>query len=117
MNTLLPAGFEALAPFVEFWAVDTAAQRARCRDVSTEEQRLAFYKAAVGLVPQALDLLDSKPLNELNDSEQRLMKLLLSFAHVAAAVELQRDEEPKHALARSHMRITRAPADQPFVSR
>lgn len=42
----LPDGFEALAPFVEFWAVDTAAERAHCRDISDEASRAAFYNAA-----------------------------------------------------------------------
>ena len=55
MSTLLPPGFEALVPFLEFWAVDTAAARAHCRDVSTEAQRVAFYNAAFDPVPQALD--------------------------------------------------------------
>ncbi len=114
MNQLsLPTGFEALAPFVEFWAADTAAARAHCRDSSDEASRIAFYNATVDLVPKALAYLDTKPLNQFDDSEQRLMKLVLSFGHVAMAVELQREEESKHATYRPHMRITRAPADLP----
>ena len=110
-SSLLPAGFEALAPFVEFWAADTAAGRAHCRDISDEASRVAFYNAANELVPKALAHLDEKPLNQFDESEQRLMKLVLSFAHVAMAVELQREEEPRHARYRPFMRITRAPAD------
>jgi hypothetical protein len=110
-SSLLPAGFEALAPFVEFWAADTAAGRAHCRDISDEAGRVAFYNAANDLVPQALACLDEKPLDQFDESEQRLMKLVLSFAHVAMAVELQREEEPRHARYRPFMRITRAPAD------
>jgi hypothetical protein len=109
---LLPADFAALEPFVEFWAADTAAGRAHCRDISDEAARSAFYNAAVSLVPQALAYLDARPLNELDDSEQRLMKLVLSFAHVSLAVELHREEEPKHARDRPYMRITKAPSDQ-----
>ena len=112
-SSLLPAGFEALAPFVEFWAVDTAAERAHCRDVSGEANRLAFYNAANELVPKALDYLDQKPLSQFDESEQRLMKLVLSFAHASMSVELLREEEPRHASYRPFMRITRAPADQP----
>lgn len=108
----LPPDFAALAPFVEFWAADTAAERAHCRDISDDAGRTAFYNAAVDLVPQALAYLDARPLNQLDGSEQRLMKLVLSFAHVALAVELHREEESKHARARPYMRITRAPADQ-----
>jgi hypothetical protein len=113
MGTLLPAGFESLAPFVVFWAVDTAAGRAHCRDISNEANRVAFYNAANELLPEALAYLDAKPLCEFDESEQRLMKLVLSFAHVSMAVELQREEEPKHAENRPYLRITRASADQP----
>ena len=109
--SLPPAGFEALAPFVEFWAADTAAGRAHCRDISDEASRVAFYNAANDLVPKALACLDAKPLDQFDESDQRLMKLVLSFAHVAMAVELQREEEPRHARYRPFMRITRAPAD------
>jgi hypothetical protein len=42
-----------------------------------------------------------------------LMRLVLSFGHVAMAVELQRGEESEHAKSRAFMRITAAPADQP----
>jgi hypothetical protein len=111
--SLLPAEFETLEPFVGFWAVDTTAARAHCRDISDEASRVAFYNAANDLIPKALNYLDSKPIAQFDESEQRLMQLVLSFGHVAMAVELQREEEPKHARYRPYMRITRAPADQP----
>ena len=107
----LPAGFEALEPFIDFWAVDTSAERSHCRDISDEASRRQFYDAAIGLIPQALDYLDTKPLNEFDESEQRLMKLALSFAHVSMAVELQKEVEPEHAAWRPFMQITRSTAD------
>lgn len=109
---ILPPQFETLVPFVEFWAADTAAARAHCRDISDEASRTAFYNATYALVPDALTYLDAKALNQLDASEQRLMKLILSFAHVAMAVELQREQEAKHAASRPYMRITRATADR-----
>ena len=111
----LPNGFESLLPFVEFWGVDTAAERAHCRDTSTESQRVDFYNAMLDLVPTALAHLDAKTFAQFDEREQRLMKLLLSFAHVSLAVELQRDQEPAHATNRSYMPITRAPADEPSL--
>ncbi len=116
----LPAGFEALSPFVDFWAADTAAGRADCRQRSDAAARQAFYAAASPLLPAALDYLDSRPLAQLDsrplaqldDAEQGLMRLLLSFAHLAMAEELQRDEEAKHARDRDFLRITRASADE-----
>lgn len=110
---LLPAGFEALEPFAARWAIDGSAARAQARNDSSEEERVAFFEAAKGLVGPALDLLDAKPLGALDAAEQRLMNLTLSFAHVAMAVEVHGKAEPRHAEFRKLMRITRTPADQP----
>lgn len=110
---LLPSGFEALEPFVESWAIEGAANRAHRRLMSSDAQRVAFFNAARELVPAALDCLDRKPLNQFDEKEERLMNLLLSLCHVAQAVEIQGDDEPRHALGRQHMKITRASADLP----
>ncbi len=110
-TTSLPQGFEALEPFVEFWGGDTMADRARARDESDAASRQAFYDVAKPLVPQALEHLDQKSLDSLDEAEQRLLKVALSFGHVAMAVELQREEEPNHARWRHFMRITTSPTD------
>jgi len=110
--SLLPSGFEALEPFVEFWAADTSAKRAHCRDISDESLRQAFYDVVVTLAAQALEYLDAKSLPELSAQEQRLMQLVLSFAHVAMAIELQREEESEHARWRPFMQIITTPADR-----
>lgn len=110
--TTLPRGFEALCPFVESWAASSAAGRAECRQVRTEADRKSFYQAAHPLLPEALQYLDSKSLATLDESEQRLMHLVLSFAHVAMAEELHREKEAEHARDRHFLHITRAPADE-----
>lgn len=111
MDCTLPAGFAALEPFVARWAASTTAERAELRSFSTAEERQAFFDAAAPLAPGGLDLLDRKPLDQLDPSEQRLMNLLLAFTHVAIAVEVQAEDEPVHAAYRSRMRITRSTAD------
>lgn len=110
---LLPTGFESLEHFVSFWAQNSAAERAHCRDLSSEAERDVFYAAMKPCAPSALERLNAKPLSQLTVQEQRLMRLLLSFAHVAIAVETQREEESKHAVNRPFLRITQAPADLP----
>ncbi|GAB3097977.1 hypothetical protein G8770_17500 [Aestuariicella hydrocarbonica] len=110
--SLLPSGFETLEPFVDFWATDTSAKRAQRRDSSTEEQRQQFYNAIISLAPTALDQLDAKPISEWDDSEKRLMQLVLSFGHIAMAVELQKDAEAEHVKWRPFMHITTTPADR-----
>lgn len=108
---LLPVGFEALEPFVASWAIESAANRSHQRLVSSEAERAAFFDAAKDLLNPGLQYLDRKPLDQFDAKEQRLMNLLLSLCHVAQAVEIQGDDEPKHALVRQHMKITRASAD------
>jgi hypothetical protein len=111
MATMLPQGFEQLEPFVDRFAVAGTANRARLRSESGEAERAAFVEAARDLVAPALDLLDQKPLADLDEAERRLLDLALTFAHMALAVEVQGADEARHAQMRDHMRITRSPAD------
>jgi hypothetical protein len=111
MAALLPSGFEALEPFVERFAIAGTANRAQLRGDTSAEEREAFHAAGVNLIAPALDLLDRKPLDQLDESEQRLLNLALSFGHIALAVEIQGPDEERHAELRQYMRITRSPAD------
>jgi hypothetical protein len=107
----LPAGFETLEPFVDAWALSSAAERAQMRLDQGGAGCAAFYAAAHDLLAPALAHLDKKSLAEFDEAEKRLMKLFLGFAHAALAVEVQRDDEAKHAADARFVRITRAPAD------
>jgi hypothetical protein len=109
----LPAGFESLEPFVPAWALAGANNRACARLASCEADRVAFFEAVKPLLNRALAHLDEKGLRQLDERENRLMLLLLSFAHVTMAVEIQRDQESAHAVGARFMTITRAPADLP----
>jgi hypothetical protein len=111
MSAQLPQGFEALEPFAETWAGTTAAARAHLRETSRQADRTAFFEAAKDLVAPGLALLDAKPLGQFDSKEQRLMDLILTFAHVAPAVEVQGEDEFKHARDNPFLRITRAPSD------
>lgn len=111
MSNLLPEGFSALEHFVARWAGETTATRAYLRDSASFTEAAAFYAAAQPLVESALARLDAKPLANHDDNEQRLMRLLLTFAHVSLAIEVQDKDETAHGRMREHMRITRAPAD------
>lgn len=107
----LPEGFAALEPFVDDWAISGSAQRMQQRLDSAPADREAFFTAGQDLVPAALELLDSKPLGAFDEREERLMNLLLSLAHVAQAVEIQKDEEAYHARYARFITITRSSAD------
>ena len=111
VQSQLPKGFETLEPFVAGWAIKGADARATRRLESTPAERVAFFEAAKPLLEPALAHLDRKPLDQFDASEKRLMDLVLSFAHVALAVETQGDDEPKHAKDARFLTITRAPSD------
>jgi hypothetical protein len=108
---LLPPGFETLEPFVERWSLDSADDRLKWRLKSTEAERVEFFNAAKDRLQDGLTYLDKKPFTEYDDDETRLIKLFLSFAHIALAVEVQGDAEPKHAVGARFMTITCAPSE------
>lgn len=110
-ETALPAGFEALTPFVAGWALGTANERLQRRLASSEAERVAFFEAAKPLLADGLAYLDQTPLDRFDEKQTRLMRLLLGFAHVSLAVEVQGDDERKHAADARFITITRAPAD------
>lgn len=108
---LLPPGFEVLEPLAARWAAPSAAERDQLRAESSESDRVSLYDACRDRVAPALAMLDRKPIGELDERERRLLDLLLCFAHVAIAVEIQGDLEEGRAQARRHLRITRSSAD------
>jgi hypothetical protein len=108
---ILPADFADLAPFVAKWSVAGTVARDCLRQESSAAERQAFYDAAQRRVVAALAYLDQKPVRDFDQSEQNLMNMMLSLTHVALAVEMQRDDEPKHSAVRRYVKITRSSAD------
>lgn len=113
MTALLPAGFAALEPFLPDWSGETAGARAGIRDDTDLEAMQAFHAAVEPLLGPAFAHLDARPLAEQDARDERLMRLLLTFAHIALAVEVQREEEPMHRMLRPSLHIRRTPADLP----
>ncbi|MXO89985.1 hypothetical protein [Pontixanthobacter aquaemixtae] len=112
MSRKLPKGFEALEPFIAIWSANTAAQRDNLRTTVPAQQRAAFHRVIAPLANQALDQLDEKGLANFDAADENLMQLLLAYAHVGHAEEVQGSDEAKHAATRPRLRFTRAPADR-----
>jgi hypothetical protein len=110
-SSLLPEGFAALEPFVDRWALRTTAERDRRRSDSSFEELEAFFGVAQPLLESALAYLDKFPVGQLGSSEQRLMDLMMSLAHVSVGVEVHKEMEARHAELRRAMRITRSITD------
>ncbi|KPH66799.1 hypothetical protein [Novosphingobium sp. ST904] len=111
MTANLPAGFETLEPFAANWAGRTAADRAAVRGAYPPGERAAFHAACAPLIEAGLSQLDAKPLRDLNEEERRLLDLILTYAHVSLAIDVQASDEDRHRPLREAMRVTRAPAD------
>jgi hypothetical protein len=108
--SLLPDTFSDLESFAPLWAIEGSAARAALRGDSTKEQRDEFFRAAEHRLREALEYLDSKTLADFDAADRTLMNLVLSYAHVALAVEVQGGDEAKHAKWRPRMVLTRTPA-------
>jgi hypothetical protein len=87
MTGTLPSGFEALEPFVADWALADAVARMTKRQTSDMAEIRGFYDAMLPMGEQALSHLRQFELGELPDDAERLLKLMLSLAEVAPAVE------------------------------
>ena len=72
----------------------------------------AFHNVCTHRGTQLVAEAEGKPLGQHDTAERNLMKLCLSLAHVAQAVEMQGDDEDKHTPSRNAMRFTRSVADQ-----
>ena len=83
----LPAGFEALEPYVADWALEGSLARMAKRRSSSMDDIRAFYAAAIADADRALAHLRAFKLGEVPPAEERLLKLMLSLAEVGPAVE------------------------------
>ena len=106
----LPEPFNNLETLIPVWSISGSAARAAKRDSSTNEQREALFNAVSNRLQEALAYLDNKSLEDFDDADQHLMNLLLSYAHVSLAVEVQGDDEGKLASWRPKMQLTCTPA-------
>lgn len=83
----LPAGFEDLAPWLD-WALPTADERQTKRRLSSKQELKAFYDAVLPRVEAMLAEADKYPLGKLPSDEQLIYNIALSLAEVAPHIEL-----------------------------
>ena len=84
----LPAGFEALEPFVAHWAVPGQNERRHQRSEASFEEIRVFYDAVLPRADEAMEYLSAFPLREMPGPEKRLMQLVLSLAQASMAIEV-----------------------------
>ena len=110
-QTLLPPGFEALEPFVDYWARKTTNERWDQRARASMAEITAFYDAMYEAAEDAIAWLDRhSPIgSELSVPAQRLAELLLALAHAAIAVEMHRQSRSPHTVFPHGIRVAAGP--------
>jgi hypothetical protein len=96
VTTTLPPGFESLEPFVATWALDDCQARYERRFDSDMASLTAFYDAMEPLADRALLYLDRQSRPDLSEAESNLFKLVMALAHVALAIERQKQPRPRN---------------------
>lgn len=109
--TNLPHGFEALEPFAADWVLPDAAARMARRQAGDMAQIRQFYDAILPLGEAALDYLRQFQLGELPPEAERLLKLMLSLAEIAPAVEWYDGPEVANGYPVSRIRFLRQIGD------
>lgn len=102
----LPAGFEALEPYVDAWARDDFQGRFETRFTSDMAAILDFYDQMQPRADEALRYLETLPLEALPPEAERLFKLLMALAHVAVSVERHGQPGPKGVSWPTTLRVT-----------
>ena len=109
-NQCLPPGFEALAPFVDYWARDTTEQRMCARAEASMPAIQAFYAAMLPLAERAVACIDEDALPDLPPAKATLAKLVLALAQAAVAVEFHGAPRSPGTPYPNSMRVRRGPA-------
>ncbi|MFT6286540.1 MAG: hypothetical protein ACJA09_001290 [Alcanivorax sp.] len=84
---VLPDEFLDLVPFCEKWCLSGSNERQGVRITTPMDEIQKFYDVMVERGPEALAYLDTILLGQLNSAEGNLLRLMLSLAEVAPAVE------------------------------
>ena len=97
---LLPAGFEALEPFVAYWAQPTNDKRWDQRARAPMAEITAFYDAMYDRAEDAIAWLDAQyPLGqEMPEDAKNLSSLLLALGQAAIAVEMHRQPRSPYSV-------------------
>lgn len=93
VNVQLPAQFQALQGYVGLWALETETERNIQRHRQSMPSIIAFKDDMMALIDELLAFLNRKPLDELDEVENTLLKLLLSLAEIAPTVECYNQQE------------------------
>lgn len=108
-ESTLPAGFESLEPFVQYWAVPGVQERRERREAASMEEITEFYDAMLAKAESAIKLLEGHDLSTLEGPDLRLMQLVLALAHASMATELHGQPRAPHTPYPHNVRLVKGP--------
>ena len=109
-DSLLPAEFSDLEPWVQDWCLDGEPQRYAKRLSSTMDEIQAFYDAVMPRAEEAIRYLEKLPLDDLPEDAWRLLKLLYSLIVMSFPVEIWRQPKiPDTSLSQFELKIEPVP--------
>jgi hypothetical protein len=91
--TQLPEAFAALQPFVALWTLDTETERNIQRHAQSMDAIRLFADSMMQHMEALIAFVNRKPMAEFDEVDATLLKLLLSLAEVAPAVEFYGQQE------------------------
>lgn len=109
MTGTLPGAFEDLEPLTAYWAGENVQTRWDRRASAEMADIRSFYDTMLPRAEDALAYLQPKPLEDLDDADACLYRLVLSLAHAAMAVELHGQPRAPFSPFPHAIRVTRGP--------
>lgn len=87
MSKQLPKSFYPLTGFTNKWVLPSEAERHQTRLTTTLEELTLFYDAMLPEMEKIIGYLNGFDLKELNEENQNLLLLSLSFIEVSTSIE------------------------------
>ena len=87
----LPPDFAHLQPWAEIWSLPTERQRHLQRLASTIEELDAAFAALTPEIQRILTYLNEREIGAMTAEEDNLLRLALSLAEIAPAVQIFRE--------------------------
>jgi hypothetical protein len=101
----LPENFKELEPFVSEWSLATEQERNRKRRSSSMQEIRGFYDAMLQRMPEISAHLDGFSLQELPQTERRLLDLAFSFMEIVPAIEVYFSPDVPEAIEADRLTI------------
>lgn len=111
IDCTLPSGFQSLEDFVPAWVLPDQAARSDKRQSSAMAEIRAFYDAMLPVAEAAVDYLRGHKLGALPPEGERLLKLMLSLAEIAPAVEWYDDPKVYDGFDMGRVKLTHQVSD------